>query len=98
MPHPPPSNVIRLHPQLPRLTRTDHARLALIDLFRELDEDSQRVVLAQMALTQSRVRRFTPAARLVRGERGPVAWRHGQSELLLIGPASRLWLRHRAYG
>ena len=97
MPHSLPSNVIRLHPQIPCLTRADHVRLDLIDLFRELDEDSQRALVAQMARTAARVRRFTPTARLIRGERGPVTWRRGRSELLLIGPASRRWLRHRAY-
>jgi hypothetical protein len=92
-----PSNVVILHPQLPRLSPRERARLELIDLFQELDEDSQRVLVAQLALTHARLRTRTPAAALVRGERGPVEWRRGEGERVLVGPESRRWLYQRAH-
>jgi hypothetical protein len=93
-----PENVVRLHPEVPALTARDRARLDLVDLFRGLDPASQRVLLRQMEGTQARIRRHTPAAALVRGERGAVVWRRGAEDLWLVAPASRRLLHRRAIG
>lgn len=93
-----PDNVIVLHPGVPALTARDRARLDLVDLFRGLDPASQRVLLRQLERTQGRIRRHTPAAALVRGERGPVTWRRGAEDLWLTAPASRRFLHQRAMG
>jgi hypothetical protein len=91
-----PANVVVLHPDIPRLSRQDRARLDMIDLLRDLDADSQRVVVDQLLASHARVRRYTPAGALLRGERGPVAWRAGAGPRWLVAPSSRRWLYQRA--
>ncbi|MES2639667.1 MAG: hypothetical protein V4850_09295 [Myxococcota bacterium] len=102
LPRPLPENVILLHPYrepgVPVLSERDRARLDLVELFRELDPASQHVLLRQLEGTQARIRRYTPAAALVRGERGPVTWRRGGEDLWLTAPASRRFLHQRAMG
>ncbi|MDP2304537.1 MAG: hypothetical protein Q8P18_00750 [Pseudomonadota bacterium] len=95
-------SVVLLHPELhpvePLLSAQDLARLDLVELFRELDPASQRVLLGQLERTQARIRRYTPVAAIVRGERGRVTWRRGTEELWLTAPASRRFLRQQARG
>lgn len=91
-----PANVVALRPE--PLSRRDRARLDLIELLRELDPASQAVVLDQLARTQARVRPYTRAGSLLRGERGPVAWRAGVGPRWLVAPASRRALLARALG
>lgn len=91
-------NVVVLHPELPRLSARDHARMDLIDLLVELDEASREVVVGQLLDSYARIRRHTPAARLVRGEAGLVRWRAGQGPRWLVAPASRRFLYRRAHG
>lgn len=93
-------SVVFLHPHrhadLPALSVRDLARLDLVELFRELDPASQCVLLEQLERTQARIRRYTPTGAIVRGERGPVTWRRGSEDLLLVAPASRRFLHQRA--
>ena len=97
-PRPLPENVILLHPDVPPLSARDRARLDLVELFRELDSASQRVLLGQLERTQTRIRRYTSAAAIVRGDLGPVTWRRGAESLWLTAPASRRFLHQRAMG
>ena len=87
------SNVVPLRPWL---NVRDQARLELIELLRDLDADSQRVLLAQLGRSQALMRQVSPTAALLRGERGPVTWRRGAGPRWLVAPLSRRWLRQRA--
>lgn len=91
------ANVVVLHPEIPRLSRRDRARLELVELLRDLDPASQQVIIDQLLRTQARIRPYTPAAALVRGERGPVAWRRGEGPRWLVAPTTRRWLYLRAH-
>ncbi len=93
-----PDNVVLLHAQVPALSEREQARLDLVELFRGLDPASQHVLLEQLESTQARIRRYTPVAALVRGERGPVVWRAGGRDRWLVAPASRRFLYQRAMG
>jgi hypothetical protein len=89
----PGSNVVPLHPHL---TARDHAHLELLELLRELDPDSQRVLLHQLERSLAIARPRSPAAKLLRGDRGPVSWRRGEGPQWLVAPMSRRWVRQRA--
>ena len=93
-----PANVVPLRRVRPALGRRDRARLDLIELLEGLDPDSQRVILEQLMRVHARVRAYTPTAALVRGELGPVAWRHDPVQRWLVGPETRKWLQKRAGG
>ncbi len=92
------ANVVVLHPDIPPLSRRDRARLEMIELLRDLDPASQRVIVDQLLQMHARIRRHTPTAALVRGDRGRVAWRQGRGPRWLVAPESRRWLYQRANG
>lgn len=92
------ANVVPLHADEPFLTARERARLDLLELLQELDPASQKVVLDQLAAGQRVLRRYGPTGRLVRGERGPVAWRAGHGTRWLVAPGGRRYLALRANG
>lgn len=89
-------NVVRIHPEIPHLSPRANQHLAMIDLLRELDPDSQQVVIRHFEVQTARLRRHSEAARVIRGERGPVRWHAGRGRLRLSSPEARRWLYARA--
>ena len=88
------ANVYPLHPEIPLLSPRQRAELDLLELLRDLDPDSQRVLVDQLDRSLQLVRPTSRTARLL--ER-PVAWRHGHGVLWLIAPTSRRYLYQQAH-
>ena len=59
------ANVVRIHPEIPRLGVRASQHLAMIDLIRDLDPDSQQVVIELLEKQTARLRRISLTGRLL---------------------------------